>query len=56
MKLYIVEAFDLAKAGDTKGAFEKLFSGFGAMIMGPTDFFAELFAYLRKSLGIDENY
>lgn len=53
MKFYIEEAFAAAKAGDVKGAFEILFKDLTGMIMGPTDFFAELFAYLRKTLGIE---
>ena len=53
MKLYIEEAFAAAKGGDVKGAFEILFQDLGGMIKGPTVFFADLFAYLRKTLGID---
>ena len=53
MKLNIEGAFAEVKAsGDFKKGFEILFADLGGMIMGPTVFFEELFAYLRKTLGI----
>ena len=48
MKLFIEEAYNLAIAGDVKGAFAELFKGFGTI----EEFFNSVINYLRKTLGV----
>ena len=52
MKLYIVEAVEIAMDGDIKGAFAKLFQD----VQGADSFFNDLITYLRNILGIKEDY